>query len=735
MKPSRGASVLIRLGVGLAPAFVVGLTAIVLYADAKAPDENELLARVTTVWNSHWGDSRLLPDGGIDQSEAPVVSQVTTGGTPPSRTGSSFDLLLFPATGWPGWSFSLPQKGSLVFEDGGSSPVNPQGGQGALDLTRLKTCEHLAAEPESNWASAERSGPPIDHVFVELAYAKYCVESADGGISFSAQEKTAFDRDSSATWFLVAFFLAAFPLVALALARSASRSDPDFHLGRDLLGGGWRVFREAFLSRLLLAVTGFFGWWSILVVHNDSPANVAAAVLAKTGYHTHGPLFPWPYTETAVLAAGFIGWYVHLVGVTWRRYLRGDVVSRRIYSLFLTRLVLIVGVSAALTFVPRPVALPMAFVVGIFPASALVFLAAALEKLNIKVTRADLEPVSLLDLPGAAPLDVRRLEEEGIETMADLAAQEPDELAHALPSYGPLIFRWVEAARLATLLDLQYARLHGPASLDEYKAAFESWRRNGETAQSSAGSGTKGDSVAGGNDDWRKTGTLVEPEKLKPLLAGFPQRTRGNRVLAALTMAMERSANPVAVRHLRRRLTHLCLNWRNRQVLDGIGWSNLHLGMKELALDGAERGGLPGEVAKELCTIVKNANDSLKDGGAGVLTTQERELLSDRECSACRAAFLFNGAEGHPNIGVVPHAGAAADRNAWEKLERARDAELRIGALGLVVMVAVFVLAIALFAADGPGGWVPASVVAAIVGYSMRSEIVGLLRYIGGRLE
>lgn len=159
-------------------------------------------------------------------------------------------------------------------------------------------------------------------------------------------------------------------------------------------------------------------------------------------------------TEQIVpVLAGFLGWYLHLIGYTFTKLIHHDVISSRAYGLLFKKFIITYGIalvipSTGLLSEGQSTSILM-FLVGLFPLSAM----SLLMDLLAKYTSSSEKPSgSLSELPGISRWQILRLEEEGIDSLAALANAQPKTIAQNLHVMDKLVFFWVDIAQLYIII-------------------------------------------------------------------------------------------------------------------------------------------------------------------------------------------------------------------------------------------------------------------------------------------
>ncbi len=155
----------------------------------------------------------------------------------------------------------------------------------------------------------------------------------------------------------------------------------------------------------------------------------------------------------APVLAGFLGWYLHLIGYVFTKLLYHDVISSRVYSLLFKKFIITYGIALVIPEVGffaegQTLAFSM-FLIGLFPLSAMSMLIEAASKFGSSEKNMS---GMLSQLPGISRWQILRLEEEGIDSMASLANIRPQAISENLQVIENLIHFWVDIAQLYTIV-------------------------------------------------------------------------------------------------------------------------------------------------------------------------------------------------------------------------------------------------------------------------------------------
>gem|GEM_PF-6704930 len=203
-----------------------------------------------------------------------------------------------------------------------------------------------------------------------------------------------------------------------------------------------KVILDLVCAVCIFAVT-YFGWQFIQMPFSNQNL-IDGVVVARRVV----PFFPWPDGPALPIVAGFLGWYAHSVLVLLRRVVIADVVTLSVFRRLLLRFITTLATSVMLLAVHDGVGAFFAFLLGFAPFSLWSLLDALGVKLGLKGSVfSNEERADLSKLPGISGGDVRRLEEEGIGTLAQLANQNPYLLEAYIPPLEFAVRQWIEFAR------------------------------------------------------------------------------------------------------------------------------------------------------------------------------------------------------------------------------------------------------------------------------------------------
>jgi len=151
------------------------------------------------------------------------------------------------------------------------------------------------------------------------------------------------------------------------------------------------------------------------------------------------------------IVAGLLGWYLHSLGYVFTKLTHHDVASAEVYSHLFKKFLLVYGIAIVLPathlFPDDKVSL-VVFLLGFFPLAAF----SLLKEQVSKFTNSQQKDGYLSILPGISRWQILRLEEEGIDTMAELASFERRTITVMIPSIAQVVDYWVDIAQLYVIV-------------------------------------------------------------------------------------------------------------------------------------------------------------------------------------------------------------------------------------------------------------------------------------------
>ncbi len=161
--------------------------------------------------------------------------------------------------------------------------------------------------------------------------------------------------------------------------------------------------------------------------------------------------------------AGFLGWYLHLIGYTFTKLIHHDVISARVYGLLFRKFIVTYGIAltvpASGLLGKEEGAAFFMFLIGLFPLSAMSMLIEAASKFS---SGSEKSSGGLSQLPGISRWQILRLEEEGIDSMACLANTSSATIEINLQVMERLALFWVDIAQLYTIVGHEsYEKIKG----------------------------------------------------------------------------------------------------------------------------------------------------------------------------------------------------------------------------------------------------------------------------------
>ncbi len=131
--------------------------------------------------------------------------------------------------------------------------------------------------------------------------------------------------------------------------------------------------RSDFLMKLLIAFVIALGW--IYVLH---PTGRGASLLYEYVVDVDVfsintlPIYIDSQNRLAATMCGFLGWYLHLLGYFFSKFVQDDVVSTRVYGLLFRKFLFVYGIALVLSnLLTTAEGKAVMFLIGFFPLSAL----------------------------------------------------------------------------------------------------------------------------------------------------------------------------------------------------------------------------------------------------------------------------------------------------------------------------------------------------------------------------
>ncbi|NQY62620.1 MAG: hypothetical protein HRT38_02665 [Alteromonadaceae bacterium] len=151
------------------------------------------------------------------------------------------------------------------------------------------------------------------------------------------------------------------------------------------------------------------------------------------------------------IVSGLLGWYLHALSYIFTKITRHDVASSLVFSHLFKKFLLVYGIALILpptNVIPAEKVSLVVFMLGFFPLIAFSFMK---EQIG-KFTNSQIKGGDLSILPGISRYQILRLEEEGIDTMAELAAADRQSIAATIPQMSRIVGYWIDIARLYVIV-------------------------------------------------------------------------------------------------------------------------------------------------------------------------------------------------------------------------------------------------------------------------------------------
>lgn len=257
-------------------------------------------------------------------------------------------------------------------------------------------------------------------------------------------EKQVFD-----IWFSNSLVISVMVLVPFAMLGSAVAFSKGLCLNYEqrlkLMFSGWWM-------KAIVALVVAYGWMYLVNPDGRGGSTVEQFLItADLSQSRTIPLFLRDFTVTPVIA-GFLGWYLYMLTYYFSKIASGDVVSTKVYGVLLQKCLFAWGVT--IVFVAAQMqenANIIAFLVGYFPMTAFSLVKdKGLSLLQGKTGQYDKGQLS--ELPGISRMQVMRLEEEGINSLGELAYRQRGGIDQYLPGMAKLVDYWADIARLYSIV-------------------------------------------------------------------------------------------------------------------------------------------------------------------------------------------------------------------------------------------------------------------------------------------
>ncbi len=217
----------------------------------------------------------------------------------------------------------------------------------------------------------------------------------------------------------------------------------------ELMRLAWKDWHMKFIVAFLLS----FGWLYVFSPFGQGASAVYGFVTAEDIISTDTLPFYIDYkSHMTHTIAGFLGWYLHLLGYFFFRLYRGDVISTSVYRKLFSKLIFVFGIALILSAITTNEALIVIFLIGFFPLSGI----SILKEFGLKSISSDVErKASLSILPGISRWQILRLEEENIDSIPTLITADLDKLKILIPDEtisAKQLKLWINIARLISIL-------------------------------------------------------------------------------------------------------------------------------------------------------------------------------------------------------------------------------------------------------------------------------------------
>lgn len=218
---------------------------------------------------------------------------------------------------------------------------------------------------------------------------------------------------------------------------------------KDMLKLAWKGTLIKFIVAFVIAL----GWVYVFNPFGQGATAVYEFVLSEDIISTDTLPFYIDYkAQMKHTVAGFLGWYLHLLGYFFFRAFKGDVSSMNLYRKLFVKFLFVFGIALVISAVATKEALIILFFIGFFPLSGI----SILKEFSLKSFSGDVEKkVSLSIIPGISRWQIIRLDEEEIDSVSTLASTNPETLKEVIPESTikhKKLGDWIEMAKLISVL-------------------------------------------------------------------------------------------------------------------------------------------------------------------------------------------------------------------------------------------------------------------------------------------
>jgi hypothetical protein len=262
------------------------------------------------------------------------------------------------------------------------------------------------------------------------------------------------------TWLINSMYVLVLTLLPFVILGSGFVYKTEYHesFSKTLL----RILKESPM-RYMVGFVICFGW-----MYFFNPFGVGASAIhsylqyADIISQSSLPIFvEFPYTVKHSIA-GFLGWYLHLLGYFLYKFAKKDVLSSSIYRKLFKNFLFVYGTALMLSSVTGKESLLPLFFVGFFSSSALVILK---ESFKDKMSGVDVKKTSLSELPGITRWQMVRLEEEEIVSITSLVSSNINRLKGSISGevISPnMLDYWLDTGKLIIVLGIEkYREIEG----------------------------------------------------------------------------------------------------------------------------------------------------------------------------------------------------------------------------------------------------------------------------------
>ncbi len=213
----------------------------------------------------------------------------------------------------------------------------------------------------------------------------------------------------------------------------------------------FEIAKESIVIKFLLGCIIAVAWIYILNPRGRGAGTIESYLISIDLFKSETlPLYLKSNRLEPIIAA-FLGWYLHALSYLFTKLIHQDVASSHVYNHLFKKFLFVYGIAIILPpidLIPEDKVSLVLFLLGFFPLAAYSLMKEQLSKW----AGSQRQEGYLTILPGISRWQVLRLEEEGIDTMSDLAAADKAKIIKTIPSLAKIINYWVEIAQLYVIV-------------------------------------------------------------------------------------------------------------------------------------------------------------------------------------------------------------------------------------------------------------------------------------------